>query len=72
MVSIIVPVYKVEKYLLFYMETLYKDVPLYIISNILESVMVYAVAILLSKRRFLQFLDRDSMYCYGLHYLVIG
>lgn len=46
--------------------------PLYILSSIFGTVMVYAAAILLSKQRFLQFLGKDSMYYYGLHYEVIG
>ena len=46
--------------------------PLYILSGIFGSALVYSLAISISKSRLLGQVGRDSMYYYGLHYEVLG
>lgn len=47
-------------------------VPLYIISSVAGTILVYLFAVAIPKNRILQFLGKDSMYYYGLHYEVVG
>lgn len=47
-------------------------VPLYLMSSVSGTILIYTIAVALPAQRILQFFGKDSMYYYGLHYEVIG
>ncbi len=47
-------------------------VPLYLMSSVSDTVLIYTIAMALPAQRILQFFGKNSMYYYGLHYEVIG